>query len=88
VQAVGWLLLFPIVASLAMTKGRREPVARLIAGAAVFVVTAPVWRVAATAGEGGSSSNLAAPLINVAYTVAEDSKPLTVASSERFNSHA
>ena len=85
---LGWILLFPIVAPLAITKGRREPVARLIAGAAVFVVTAPVWLGAVFTGGGGSSSDQAAPTSNIAYTVVEDSKPLTVAPSERLNSHA
>jgi hypothetical protein len=49
-----WVLLFPLVAPLAITQGRRDPVWRLAAGIAVFVVSAPFWVAAFTSG--GSST--------------------------------
>ena len=53
-RIVAWVLLFPLVAPLAITQGRRDPVWRLAAGIAVFVVSAPFWVAAFTSG--GSST--------------------------------
>jgi hypothetical protein len=72
VGILGWVLLFPLVAPLAITKGQREPVARLIAGATVFVIAAPFWLAAATTGGGGSTSDQAAPPANIAETEDEE----------------
>ena len=53
-RIIAWLLLFPLVAPLAITQGRRDPVWRLAAGVAVFVITAPFWVAGFTSG--GSST--------------------------------
>ena len=43
VQVACWLLFFPLVAALAITRGQREPASRVVAGIVVLVVTVPIW---------------------------------------------
>lgn len=54
-RIVAWILLFPLVAPLAITRGQREPVGRLVAGITVFVITAPFWMAAYTSSAGPSN---------------------------------
>jgi DNA uptake protein ComE-like DNA-binding protein len=50
VQIVAWLLFFPVVAALAITRGQREPISRVAVGIVVLTVTTPIWLAAAFGG--------------------------------------
>lgn len=43
VQILGWVLLFPLIAALAFTRGKLKPAGRLVAGIGVFAITGVFW---------------------------------------------
>ena len=61
VQVLAWMFFFPIVAALAITRGRREPIGRVVAGLVVLLLTTPIWLAAAFGGSTSGDNETAEP---------------------------
>ena len=61
VQVACWLLFFPLVAALAITRGQREPASRVVAGIVVLVVTVPIWLAAIFGANDPGDGEIAGP---------------------------
>lgn len=61
VQIVAWLLFFPVVAALAITRGQREPIGRVVAALVVLLLTTPIWLAAAFGGSTSGDNETAEP---------------------------
>ena len=74
-QVLAWVVLFPLVAALAITRGQPEPRERLIVGVVVLVVGVPVWFTAFFGGSNSGDSEVAVPTpVEVTQDVAPESE--------------
>lgn len=87
VQIAAWLLFFPVVAALAITRGQREPIGRVVAALVVLLLTTPIWLAAAFGGSTSGDNETAEPppteeMQDVAPEPAPESAPDTTTQVE------